>query len=149
MRQTASLTGLLLITALAAASAQAGDYYKWTDAQGTVHYSQTRPIDHPSTSIRVGDGAPAVPAAPTAKAPVDAKQKAGANASQTALQKANAQALSSNCAVARKNIASLEGHGMVVASGDPDKAHALDPDARAQALADARKEAATYCAHKP
>lgn len=149
MRQSASLTGLLLIAALVAGSAQAGDYYKWTDAQGTVHYSQMRPLDHASTVVRVGDGAPVVPLPAMSNAPsATPEPKAGAQASQTALQKANAQTLSSNCAIAQKNIASLQGHGMVVASGDP-KAHALDPDARAQALTDARKEAATYCAHKP
>lgn len=149
MRLSASLAGLLLIAAFGAASAQAGDYYKWTDAQGTVHYSQTRPLDHASTNIRVSDGTPVAPLPVAANTPATPEHKAGAQPKQTALQKADAQAQSSNCAIAQKNIASLQGHGMVVASGDPDSARALDPDAREQALADARKNAATYCANKP
>ena len=149
MRRSALLTGLLLIAALVAGSAHAGDYYKWTDAHGTVHYSQTPPLDHASSVVHVGDGTSVAPLPQASNGSATPKHKAGAHPGQTALQKADAQAQSSNCAIARQNIARLQGHGMVVASGDPDKARALDPDAREQALADARKEAATYCAQQP
>lgn len=150
MRLVFALMGLLLIAALAAGVAHAGDYYKWTDAHGTVHYSQTPPPpDHASTTVRVSDGAPVAPLPGMANAPVSPEEKTRVQSSQAALDRANKQTLSDDCATAQKNIASLQGRGMVVASGDPDKVRALDPDQRAQALADARNEAATYCAHKP
>lgn len=144
-----TLMGLLLITVLAAGAAHAGDYYKWTDAQGTVHYSQTPPPEHAASTVHVSDGAADAPVPGMSHAPATVEGKAKAQSGQTALQKADTQAMAANCASAQKNIANLQGRGMVVASGNPDKARALDPDAREQALADARKEAATYCAHQP
>lgn len=149
MRPGASIVGLLLITALAAGAAQAGDYYKWTDAHGTVHYSQTPPPGHASSAVHVSDGAVAAPLPGMSGAPDTAEEKAKAQSNQIGLERANKQTMSTDCAIAKKNIANLQGHGMVVTSGDPDKALALDPQAREQALADARKDAATYCAHKP
>lgn len=149
MRKIASLTGLLLMAALAAATAYAGDYYKWTDAQGTVHYSQTPPLDHASNALHVSDGAPTTPLPGMRNGPIAAGQKHKVKSGQSAIERADKQTLSANCAAAQKNIANLQGHGMVVASGDPDKARALDPEQREQALADARTDAATYCAHTP
>ncbi|MGN6312546.1 MAG: DUF4124 domain-containing protein [Rhodanobacteraceae bacterium] len=150
MRPIFSLAGLLTITALVAGAAYAGDYYKWTDAHGTVHYSQTPPPpDRASTTVHVSDGAPVAPLPGIANAPATPEEKARAQSSQTALDRANKQTLGADCAIAQKNIANLQGHGMVVASGDPDKARALESEQRAQALADARKDAATYCTHQP
>src|SRR5690242_6876083 len=95
MRQSASLTGLLLIAALVAGSAHAGDYYKWTDAHGTVHYSQTPPPpDHASTTVRVSDGAPVAPLPGMANAPVSPEEKTRVQSSQAALDRANKQTLS-------------------------------------------------------
>jgi len=149
MSPRASVAGLLLIAVLAAASAHAGDYYKWTDAQGTVHYSQTAPLNHASSTVHVGDGAPIAQPSGMGNASATPEGKAKTQSSQAALQRADTQTLNANCATAQKNIANLQSHRMVVASGDPDKARALDPQAREQALADARKDAATYCVHQP
>jgi hypothetical protein len=137
---------LLAVCALA----QAGDYYKWTDAQGTVHYSQTPPPDRASKSVYVSDGAPVMPLAGTGGTPATPEQKAKAQANQAAVQKANTQAVAGNCATAQQNISTLQGRRPVVkGDGDPAQAHALDPQAREQALADAQKQAATYCTKKP
>lgn len=131
------------------AIAQAGDYYKWTDAQGTVHYSQTPPLDRNAKPVYVNDGTPTPPLPGMSATPATPAQKAKAQASQAAVQSANTQAVTANCATAQQNLGKLQGHGMLVKSGDPTNAHALDPQAREQALADAQKQAATYCTHKP
>lgn len=132
------------------AVAQAGDYYKWTDAQGTVHYSQTPPPDRASKSVYVNDGAPTPMPPGMNGTPATPEQKAKAQANKTALQNANTQTVTANCATAQQNIGTLQGRRPIVdAGGDPADAHALDPHAREQALADAKKQAATYCTHKP
>src|SRR5690242_9001652 len=125
--------------------AHAGDYYKWTDAQGTVHYSQTPPPDRTSKSVYVDDGAP-TPALPgMSSTPQTPEQKAKAQSQQAAVQQANTEAVSANCKAAQQNIAALQGRRMVVRGGDADKARALDSQQREQALADARKQVALYC----
>jgi len=134
---------LLLAVGLAA---HAADFYKWTDAQGTVHYSQTPPQDRVAKTVYVNDGAPTAPLPGLSTAPQTPEQKAKAQSDQAAVQKTNTQALAANCASAQQNIADLQSRRMVVGSGD---AHALDPQQREQALADARTQAATYCPRKP
>jgi hypothetical protein len=142
------VTALPLLLATCAV-AQAGDYYKWTDAQGTVHYSQTPPTDHDSKAVYVNDGNPAAPL-PGMNAATTPEQKAAQQANRAAVQNANAQAVAANCKTAQQNISDLQGHRILVkAGGDPADAHALDPQAREQALADAQKHAATYCTKKP
>lgn len=133
----------------ACAAAQAGDYYKWTDAQGTVHYSQSPPLDAPSKPVYVNDGAPTLPVPGINGAPVTPEQKAKAQANKTALQSANTQAVGANCTTAQQNISNLQGRGIVVKGGDPANARALDPQARQDALADSQKQAATYCTKEP
>lgn len=129
----------------ACAVAQAGDYYKWTDAQGTVHYSQTPPPDRASKSVYINDGAPTPPLPGMSSAPQTPEQKAKAQSQQAALQNANKEAVNANCKAAQQNVANLQGRRMVVKGGDADKARALDPQQREQALADAQKQVTTYC----
>jgi len=129
----------------ACAIAQAGDYYKWIDAQGTVHYSQTPPPDRASKSVYINDGAPTPPLPGMSSTPQTPEQKAKAQSQQAALQNANKDAVSANCKSAQQNVANLQGRRMVVKGGDPDKVRALDPQQREQALADAQKQVKTYC----
>ncbi|HET6913118.1 MAG TPA: DUF4124 domain-containing protein [Rhodanobacteraceae bacterium] len=140
--RVAAMIPLLLAACVVA---QAGDYYKWTDAQGTVHYSQTPPPDRTSKSVYVDDGAPTPPLPGTGSAPQTPEQKAQAQSQQAALQSANKEAVSANCKAAQQNVANLQGRRMVVKSGDPDKARALDSQQREQALADAQKQVTLYC----
>jgi hypothetical protein len=140
---------VLSLLLAACAVAQAGDYYKWTDAQGTVHYSQTPPPDHASKSVYVNDDARTAPLPGMNPTPQTREQKVRARSERAAMQQANTETVSTNCKTARQDIRNLEGRRMVVKGGDPADAHALDPQQREQALADAQKQAALYCSNKP
>lgn len=146
IRFVAALPLLLAVCAVA----QGGDYYKWTDPQGTVHYTQTPPPDRASKPVYVNDGAPTPPLPGMNNVPATPAQKAKVQANQAAVQNANREAIAANCKAAQQNISDLQGRRpMVKAGGDPAGAHALDPDARKQALDDAQKQAAIYCTHQP
>lgn len=117
--------------------ADAGDYYKWTDAHGTVHYSQTPPRESAAQTVRVDETTPVVPlAAPS--------EKKGAVV-ESALAKANARAVAANCATARHNVAVLESGKMVASAENNPDVRAIAPAQRRQALTDARAQVATYC----
>lgn len=133
----------------ACAVAQAGDYYKWTDAQGTVHYSQTPPPDHASKSVYVNDSARTAALPGMNAASQTPEQKVRARSQRAALEQANTETVSADCKTARQDIRNLQGRRMVVKGGDPANAHALDPQQREQALADAKRQAATYCSNNP
>jgi len=145
MRPLISIVVLSALAVLAVSAAHAGDYYKWTDPAGTVHYSQTPPPDRASKSVYVDDGTATAPLPGMNPAPQTPQQKAKAQSQQVALHQANTQAVSANCKAAQQNIANLQGRRMVVKGGDPNNARALDPQQREQALADAQKQVATYC----
>ncbi|HET7562843.1 MAG TPA: DUF4124 domain-containing protein [Rhodanobacteraceae bacterium] len=146
IRFVAALPLLLAVCAVA----QGGDFYKWTDTQGTVHYTQTPPPGRVSKPIYVNDGAPTPPLPGMNGTPATPGQKAKAKTNQVAVQNANREAIAANCKAAQQNISDLQGRRpMVKAGGDPAGAHALDPDARKQALDDAQKQAAIYCTHQP
>lgn len=151
MRTGHVITVWIVLAMLASTVTHAGDYYKWTDAQGSVHYSQTAPTDHASKPVYVNDATPAAlpPATGATASGESGNNAAKVQASQAALQNANAQALTVNCAAAQQNIVRLQSRSILVKSGDPPDTHSLDPQAREQALTDARNQAAIYCVHKP
>lgn len=110
MRSHRPLTALLLMS-LVALPAAAGTVYKWKDASGQVHYTQTPPpegaVREPaqrSTQAAVQPGvtlsapAPAAPPAQTGKPP----EVKGAAAVETAEAKAK------RCSEARERVAFLE-----------------------------------------
>ena len=126
-------------------AAHAGDYYKWTDPNGAVHYSQTPPPGHASKSVYVNDGTQTLPLPGMNPVPQTAEQKAKTQSQQAALKQVNAHAISANCATAEQNIAKLESGKAVGRPKDNTDVRVLDRQQREQALADARAQVATYC----
>ena len=97
----------LLLLSLAALPCAAGNVYKWIDAEGQVHYSQTPPPTGPVTIQRQGALQPSVisPPAPVLPAESPAKNKPPEStqaAVETAAEKAK------RCAAARERLAFLE-----------------------------------------
>lgn len=123
----------------------AGDYYKWIDAQGTAHYSQTPPLGKNAKTINVDDKARTPPPPGMGYGPLPADVQARAQADQDALQKIDIKAANSNCAAARQNIANLESGKKLVAPDSTGQLRTLDATRRAQALDDARAQTARFC----
>jgi hypothetical protein len=125
----------------------AGDYYKWTDSHGTVHYSQTPPPGQAADTIYVNDGAPVLPPPGIGYQEPTVQQRARLRANRAVLQKTDVQASASDCATARSNIGKLQ-HDKPLAKSDATDVRALTPEQRVQALADARAQVKKYCLHK-
>lgn len=144
----------LLLCALlgAAALAHAERVYKWTDAQGVTHYSDSPPPAEAQNvqTVRVSGGdrphadQPAADAAgdkadPT-KPPAKAEPPANANVADTPENRAK------NCATARSNLEMLESKFPLSMPNKDGKQEALADDKRRQAaIADTRAQIAQYC----
>ncbi len=143
MRRSLLVVVLLLLATMASAQV-----YKWTDAGGTVHYSETPPATGTSFKQITTNGS----APPSAKAPAVAR-KAG-NPSETAAPAAAAQPVADTpenrdklCTSLKANLASLEGKAPVVMQKEG-KNVLLDDTERQAQVATAQKQYAQYCPTK-
>ena len=120
MRYTTGLLGLLLL----ATAASATDLYKWKDAQGVTHYSESPPAGQKYESRRVDD-------------------RGGVSAAEEAAPAAE----SPNCTAARGNLKMLAGKGPVMKASDGDgKADVqLDDTERANQRELAEAAIKAYC----
>ncbi|GAP67393.1 hypothetical protein MBSD_n2716 [Mizugakiibacter sediminis] len=118
-----------------AATAAGGDYYKWTDASGTVHYTQRPPQGRPSQRVSVDAGSGIAPP-PEATRPADQGRS---------LREADARYREQACATARENLRLLESGQRMIVSGGVDEGTKLSAEQRAKALADARARIAETC----
>lgn len=117
--------------------AQSTDVYKWTDASGTVHYTDQPPPGRDATRMTVKGGTEApVPGPPSAAA-------AAADASK--LSAAEAATKVRNCESARANLATLSSGALLVDSTDPNESRRLRPDEVDAAKRSAEKDVGTYC----
>ena len=140
------MTRTIFFLALAAAStafAAGGQVYKWTDAQGVVHYSDAPPPTTQSNvqTVRVtgGDRPHDVPASAPAEA--NAAQQPGQN--QVA-QNTPADH-SKDCATARSNLELLQSKFQVNVTDSNGKAVALDDKSRQVQIADMNAQISLYC----
>jgi hypothetical protein len=137
---------LLALTAASSAFAASGQVYKWTDAQGVVHYSDAPP---PTTqanvqTVRVTGGDRPHDVAGSAPAEADAAQQPGQN--QVAQNTApGAVDRSKDCATARSNLELLQSKFQVNVTDSSGKAVPLDDKTRQVQIADANAQIAVYC----
>lgn len=117
-----------------AAGAQSVSVYKWTDASGTVHYTDQPPQGRNATRMTVKGGteAAAAPVAPQA-------------GSEARLDAAEAATNTRNCESARANLATLSSGAMLVDSTDPTASRRLRPDEIESARRTAQADVDTYC----
>lgn len=121
MRRPDHAALLLALIALPLA-ASAGEVYKWKDAKGVTHYSDSPPPGQKATARTMSERA--TPAAPAAKPVVNA-----------------------DCTNARSNLALLEGTGKVGVDDNKDGKvdRELTADERARRLKLAQTQIETYC----
>lgn len=112
---------IMLMTAPLAASHAAG-LYKWTDEQGTVHYTQIPPTERPAEVITPE---PPPPAQPKEQADEE-KLPEGLSSADTA----NLRIRQQNCETARKNLAIYQSSEKV-----------LQPDGTEMVLSNEMREA--------
>lgn len=142
IRLVPSIVAIGLVSASSAVPAQS--VYKWTDAQGSVHYTdQPPPVGRPASTIKLKDSV-AAPAASSAGVSPASNTNAAAPAS-AALAEAEAAARKRNCQSARANLATLSGRALLVDGNDPATAKRLDASQREAAKQAAQNDIANYC----
>jgi Tfp pilus assembly protein PilV len=137
----------LAMTAASTAFAAGGQVYKWTDAQGVVHYSDAPP---PTTQTNVqtvrvtGGDRPhdVVGASATGTAEGQAPPAQDQMAQNTPAAPVDH---SKDCANARSNLELLQSKFQVTVNGADGKPVQLDDKARQVQLAAANAQVAVYC----
>jgi len=139
------LRTLMLIAAVGgAAAAYAADAYKWVDANGVVHFSDTQPAPELKAQKVHVSGAKAQatePAAADDQKSVDAKPAAPA-----LIAAADKQDAAGRCQQARASLELLQSKRAVgLDDGSGTKPVALDAQARQQQIASLQVVIGTYC----
>ena len=134
---------LIIALVLAAASAQAADVYKWTDAGGVVHYSDTEPPPSMKSEIVHLNGTAPTTAAAAAN---DADEGGGAKTPPGEQLASAAQSAEKSCEQARANLEVLQSKFAVgMDTSGTGKPEVLDDNARKAQIASAQSIIATYC----
>ena len=137
MHRSLIAVALLLLAPMAAAQV-----YKWTDASGTVHYSEAPPPQGMKFSRVTTTGTAEPLAAPAAAASTSGgSEPAAAPAQPVADTPENRSKL---CNSLKTNIAALQGSGPVVMQQNG-KTVALDADQRKQQTTAAQSQYDLYC----
>lgn len=127
--------------ASAGAHAQSGQpYYRWKDASGATHYSDTPPPGGKASRVTVDGRVPSSPGSTPATA-----SSTHVSGDTTALDKAEAAAVDRNCSKAKANLVTLQGSAMVVDGADVTRARRMSPADIATARASAEADVRTYC----
>jgi len=143
-------TVLLIVLVTGSMAAAAADVYKWTDAAGVVHYSDTEPAAQVNAQKLHLFGAATSEVAPGATGGANAAEESGEDAAaKTKLPGTLASAVQSaekRCDQARTNLELLQSKFTVgLDSGGTGKAEVLDDQARQAQIAAAQTLIATYC----
>ena len=141
----------MLLCALPLASLAHAQLYKWTDAQGKVHYTDQPPTVNAETIRRSSTGqAEATSQASQSlsdqdqaykkrrKEAEDAKAKADKEAEQARIQR-------ENCDKARNNLSTLQNNSRVYTTDAAGQRTYMDDAARASALASSQKAVSDFC----
>ena len=143
----AAVVGLLLACAAGLANAQ--QIYKWKDASGVTHFSQSPPSSGAHFTKVQLTGEPEVTSTPTPSAPADEGEPAASTPQHTAATGGTQPDTPSNrtelCKQLGSNISLLQGKQPVVTGGANGKQEVMGEKARAQQLATARAQQAQYC----
>ena len=143
MRRSLIVVALLLFAPLCAAQV-----YKWTDANGTVHYSEAPPTQGVKYSkvTTTGTVEPLVKPAERSN-PEDVAGGSNEPAVAPKTMADTPENRKSLCASLQSNLATLQGSGPVVMEKDG-KPNALDASQRQQQIATAQAQYDQYCQGK-
>jgi hypothetical protein len=145
MRRLSIAVALLLVAPLACAQV-----YKWTDAHGTTHYSESPPptgTKYSQVSVNSGNSAPAGDATPppaTTSNSNSSSQSTGGSP-QPSTMADTPENRTKLCTSLKANIATLQGSGPVVMTGTGGQQQLLNADQRKQQLDASQSQYNQYC----
>ena len=147
MRRLSIALALLLIAPLASAQV-----YKWTDAHGTVHYSESPPptgTKYSQVSVNTGTSSPA--AAANGSGATSGSGSSNAASNNSSAPQAPMQDTPENraklCSSLKTNISTLQGTGPVVMNNGAQQ-QVLNGDQRKQQLDASQSQYSQYCANQ-
>jgi hypothetical protein len=145
MRRPSIALALLLVAPLACAQV-----YKWTDAHGTVHYSETPPptgTKYSQVSVNTGTSAPAAETPSAAATNNDASSNNAQGNAQPSTMEDTPENRAKLCTSLKANISTLQGSGPVVMSNGGQQ-QLLNADQRKQQLDASQSQYSQYCANQ-
>ncbi len=137
---------VFLLAALLAGGAVAAQVYKWKDADGKMHYSDTPPPAGAKVtplSMRAGDQPVSSVASPKAP-PIVGKNASGAEASAPAAQ-AQSEKDPKLCQQAQARKTFLQSGQLTKSVNEKGEVEFMNDQKRAEALADAQKAIERFC----
>lgn len=143
MRRASVALVLLLIAPLACAQV-----YKWTDAHGTTHYSETPPptgTKYSQVSVNTGGSAPAADNTPPATASSNSSNQSAGSPPQPSTMNDTPENRAKLCTSLKANITTLQGSGPVVMTGTGGQQQLLNADQRKQQLDASQSQYNQYC----
>ena len=117
-------------------------FYKWKDAQGVTHYSETPPVKGNASQVLLTPETPGTSSA----APATAASSAAGNA--TALTKAEADYQARACEAARRDVAAAKSRAILVDGKDATSARRLSPEERVKAALEAQERVSKFCVNE-
>lgn len=140
--RSAALIGALLLVAAGSVSAASG-YYRWTDDNGKVQFSQQPPDGRPYQFVRTSTGTAEQRAAGEAASPseTDATAKESDIASMQGLPAKDPE----KCQQARDNLGVLEGSARIRAKGQDGEYRFLQPEEIAEQKERANEAVEIFC----
>lgn len=143
----ASVIGLSLACIAGFASAQ--QIYKWKDANGVIHFSQTPPANGTHYAKMQLANQPEVSSGTSASSNTESERAPEPPAARPAASGGTRPDTPSNraelCKQLSSNVALLQGKQPVVTDGSDGKQQVMSDNARAQQLATARAQQVQYC----
>jgi hypothetical protein len=144
---------LVLAFTITAADAKQ-KFYKWTDADGNVHYTETKPEDKTAEEIKVSTAQPKVTASKPEKKEEIKIDTEGKSPEQIEIEKFNAESQAkvkemqdkANCKIAKQNLATLQ-KTVRVRRIDPETGESIrmGDEERMQVIANAKKAIKDLC----
>lgn len=145
MRITALILVVLTATAGFYAPANAAaKIYKWTDANGQVHFDSSPPPGQVTEKVRIDKSAEAAPGAP-ADAATAASASAAAGGEKIVMSPQQRAEMTTYCAAMRGRLTAFKKGGLVIEKNADGTSVALDAAAIAQKLSADEASVKTYC----
>jgi hypothetical protein len=139
---------LLFLGLLALAPHAHAELYKWTDAQGKVHYTDQPPTVSAQTikNSATGQAGTTTQATQSLNAQEQAYQKRRKEAEDARAKEAEQSRIArENCDKARKNLDALNNSSRVYTTNAAGQRTYMDDAARASALANSQKAVSEFC----
>jgi len=141
-----------MVIMLCATAVFAGKIYKWTDAQGNVHYGSQKPVQAEAEKMKVDTGKTGVNRG--AKALDDMKQAADDEAqrikeegipAQPPVPTLSMKEVKRRCKTARQNLATIQARGQLRERDEKGNTRYVSEKEKQQRIKHAKKQIREYC----